>query len=82
MNLYFEFEDRKVTALVEWPKRDEPIVVHLTDARMIREFPTDLYFEVGAKNKVEFVEEDNDNKRLLELQNVLSKRLQEFVNKS
>lgn len=81
MILYFEFEDRKVTALVDWPKKDEPIVVHLRDAKMVRDFPTDLHFEVDARNKVGFILEDRDNKRLTELQNVLSRRLQEFVNK-
>ena len=82
MTLYFEFEDRKVMADVQWPKRDEPIVVQLTDPRMVREFPTDLYFEVGAKNRVEYVVEDRDNSRLIDLQNTISRRLQEFVNKS
>jgi hypothetical protein len=82
MILYFEFEDRKVTANVTWPKSDDPIVVNLTDRLMVREFPTDLYFEVGARNKVEFIIEDKDNDRLLDLQNVISRRLQEFVNKS
>jgi hypothetical protein len=82
MILYFEFEDRKVTANVTWPKDDDPIVVNLNDPIMVREFPTDLYFEVGAKNRVEFTIEDKDNERLLDLQNVISRRLQEFVNKS
>ena len=81
MTLYFEFEDRKVTANVVWPKNDDPIVVNLTDKQMIRDFPTDLYFEVGARNKVEFIIEDKDNERLVDLQNVISRRLQEFVNK-
>jgi hypothetical protein len=82
MTLYFEFEDRKVTANVTWPKDDDPIIVNLTDRQMVREFPTDLYFEVGAKNRVEFIIEDKDNERLIDLQNVISRRLQEFVNKS
>ena len=82
MTLYFEFEDRKVTANVTWSKSDDPIIVNLTDRQMVREFPTDLYFEVGAKNKVEFIIEDKDNERLIDLQNVISRRLQEFVNKT
>ena len=68
-------------ANVTWPKGDDPIVVNLTDRQMVREFPTDLYFEVGVKNKVEFIIEDKDNERLIDLQNVISRRLQEFVNK-
>jgi TonB family protein len=59
MILYFEFEDRKVTANVTWPKNDDPIVVNLTDKRMAREFPTDLYFEVGVANNVEFIIKTN-----------------------
>jgi hypothetical protein len=82
MTLYFEFEDRKVTANVTWPKNDDPIIVNLTDRQMVRDFPTDLYFEVGARNKVEFIIEDKNNDRLIDLQNVISRRLQEFVNKS
>ena len=81
MILYFEFEDRKVTANVIWPKKDDSIVVHLTDARMVREFPTDLHFEIEPRNKVGFIVEDKDNARLTDLQKVLSRRLQEFVNK-
>jgi hypothetical protein len=80
MILYFEFEDRKVNALVKWPTGDNPIEVNLTDPRMSKVFPTDLYFEIGPRNKVVYELEDKDNKRLAELQKVLSKRLQEFVN--
>lgn len=81
MILYFEFEDRKVTAIVTWPKDDEPIIVNLTDNHLVRQFPVDLYFEVGARNRVEYLIEDKDNDRLIDLQNVISRRLQEFVNK-
>ncbi|WP_207493233.1 hypothetical protein [Aridibaculum aurantiacum] len=81
MILYFEFEDRRVKANVDWPKSDEPIAVHLTDAAMVREFPTDLFFDVEAPRKVVFTIEDKDNERLIELQSVLARRLQEFVTK-
>jgi hypothetical protein len=82
MLLYFEFDQRRAKAEVTWPKQGGTIIVHLTDARMVKEFPADLYFEVDKKNKVVFTIESRDNKKLIELQNVLAKRLQEFVNKS
>jgi len=81
MILYFEFENRKVTADVSWPEKNEPIIVNLSDPRMIKEFPTDLYFEVGLRNNVEFIVEDRNNPRLIDLQKSISRRLQEFVNK-
>ncbi len=34
MILYFEFEDRRVKADVQWPKEDEPINVHVTDPQL------------------------------------------------
>jgi hypothetical protein len=79
MILYFEYDNRRVKANVDWPKDDEPISVHLTDAAMVREFPTDLFFDVEEGRKVVFVIEDKDNERLLELQSVIARRLQEFV---
>lgn len=82
MLLYFDFEDRRVKGEVTWPKLKEPIIVHITDARLLKQLPADLYFEVDARNKVVFTIESRDNKRLVELQNALAKRLQEFVNKS
>ncbi len=82
MLLYFEFEGRRVVADVEWPKGDDPIVVHLTDAKMVKEFPTDLNFEIKGSRKVSYILEDKDNKRLTELQDVIGRRLQEFVTKS
>lgn len=81
MLLYFEFEGRRVTADVAWPKGDDPIVVHLADPQMVREFPTDLNFEVKGSRKVSYILEDKDNKRLTELQDVIGRRLQEFVTK-
>jgi hypothetical protein len=82
MLLYFDFEDRRVKAEVNWPKQRGTIPVQITDPRLAREMPTDLFFEVGRGNKVVFTVENPDNKRLTELQNVIAKRLQEFVNKS
>ena len=82
MLLYFEFDDRRVKAEVNWPKRKDTIPVHITDPRLAREMPTDLFFEVDRTNKVVFTVENPDNKRLTELQRVIARRLQEFVNKS
>ncbi|MDB5193669.1 MAG: hypothetical protein JWQ96_3232 [Segetibacter sp.] len=82
MNLYFEFEERRVTAAVDWPEDRDTIVVHVTDAVIARDLPTDLFFEIERGNKVTFVIEDLDNKRLIDLQKVISRRLQEFANKS
>lgn len=81
MLLYFEFDEKRVQAHVDWPRDDEPIAVHLTDPKMIREFPTDLFFDVETGRKVMFTIEDKDNDRLLELQSVIARRLQEFVTK-
>lgn len=81
MILYFEFEDRRAKADVLWPKDDEPIAVHLTDPHLRKELPTDLLFEVGDSRKVVFTIESPDDKRLIELQTVIARRLQEFVNK-
>ena len=82
MNLYFEFEERRVTAAVDWPKDGHTITVHLNDARLTRELPTDLLFEIESNRKVAFEIEDQHNKRLIELQRVIARRLQEFANKS
>lgn len=81
MILYFEYDNRRVKANVDWPKNDEPIAVHLTDPQMIKEFPTDLFFEVATGRKVVFTIEDKDNNRLTELQSVIARRLQELVMK-
>jgi len=82
MLLYFEFEERRVKADVTWPKGKGSISVHVTDPDLARDLPTDLLFDVGANNKVHYTIEDRDNKRLIELQDVIARRLQEFVNKS
>lgn len=81
MLLYFEFEDKRRKADVEWPKNNGNIIVHVHDKEIAAHLPTDLYFEVENDNKVVFIIEDSSNKRLLELQRVLGRRLQELVNK-
>lgn len=81
MLLYFEFEEKRRKAELVWPKNEENMIVHLTDKELVKNFPADLYFEVDKRNKVVFTIEDTANKRLLELQNVLTRRLQELVNR-
>jgi len=79
MLLYFEYEEKRRKADVAWPKNDGNIVVHLADKDLAQDFPTDLYFEIERGNKVVFTPEDASNKRLLELQTIISRRLQELV---
>lgn len=81
MMLYFEFEEQRRKADVIWPKNKGSIIVHVTDKELAKDLPTDLYFEVDGRNKVVFTIEDAANKRLLELQNVITRRLQELVNR-
>jgi len=68
-----------MNAEVNWPKNAETIQVLLTDKRLIKDFPADLLFDKRG-NKITYTIENPDNKRLAELQRVLSKRLQEFAN--
>jgi hypothetical protein len=82
MTLYFEFEQRRVKAEVDWPKDKGAISVHLTDPELSAELAPDLLFDITAGNKVSYTIESRDDKRLIELQSVISRRLQEFVNKS
>jgi hypothetical protein len=79
MLLYFEFEEKRRKADVIWPKDKGDIVVHITDKELARDLPTDLYYEMEEGNKVVFTIEDIADKRLLELQNVLARRLQELA---
>jgi hypothetical protein len=81
MLLYFEFEDKRRRAEVTWPKADESIVAHILEKELVAEFPADLYYRFDDCNKVVFDVEDRDNERLLDLQNVIRRRLQEFANK-
>ncbi|MCW3111861.1 MAG: hypothetical protein JWR18_257 [Segetibacter sp.] len=80
MLLYFEFEDKRRKADVTWPRNGGNIIVHVTDRELAKDLPTDLYYEVRRGNKLEFTVEDSENERLLELQTVLGRRLQELVN--
>ncbi len=82
MLLYFEFEDKRRKADVTWPKSGETIIVHLNEQELISDFPSDLYFTIEENRKVEFEIEDSLNERLLDLQKVIRRRLQEFTNKS
>ncbi len=82
MILYFEFEERRVKAEVTWPKNGGTITVHITDTELANELPPDLLFDIKQGNKVAYTIEDTNDKRLVELQNVISRRLQELVNKS
>jgi hypothetical protein len=82
MILYFEFDDRRIKADVTWPRGRGPISVHITDARLTEEMPPDLLFDIATGNKVSYTIESPDDKRLIALQNVIGRRLQEFVNKS
>ncbi len=82
MLLYLEFEERRLKAEVTWPKNGGTITVHITDRELVNELPPDLLFDIEPGNKVAYTIEDSNDKRLIELQNVISRRLQELVNKS
>jgi uncharacterized protein (DUF779 family) len=82
MILYFEFDERTVNAEVQWSKDLRTISVHITDPRLNNEMPSDLLFDILKGNQISFIVENPDNKRLVHLQKVISRRLQEFVNKS
>lgn len=81
MLLYFEFEEKRRKADVMWPKNNGDIVVHVADKELAKELPTDLHYEIDEASKVAFIIEDPANKRLMELQTVLGRRLQELVNR-
>ena len=81
MLLYFEFEEKRRKADVTWPKNNDTIIVHVTDRELIKEMPSDLYFEIKGGSKITFVEEDPANKRLSQLQKMIGRRLQELQNK-
>jgi len=80
MTLYFEFEDRRRKAEVSWPSGKGSINVQLTDKELATKLPGDFIFDLNARHKVSYTVENPDNKRLVQLQNVISKRLQEFAN--
>ena len=81
MLLYFEFEEKRRKADVVWPKGNDNIIVHVTDRELTRNLPADLYYEIDGGNKVVFTIEDITDKRLIELQNTIGRRLQELVNR-
>ncbi len=80
MIIYYDFEGRRMNAEVDWPKNGGTIQVQLTDKRLIKDLPADLLFDISRINKITYTIENPANKRLTELQKVLSKRLQEFAN--
>ena len=80
MLVYFEFEDRRMNADVTWPKGDDGTVsVQVTDPRLSKELPTDLFYELVDGNRITFTIENPSNKRLTELQQVIFKRLDDMV---
>ena len=78
MLLYFEFEEKRRKADVVWPKGNGDIIVHITDKEITNDLPADLYYEIDNANKVVFTIEDIANKRLIELQNTIARKLQEI----
>ena len=80
MIVYFEFEGQRRKAEVQWPQKDGNIDVQLTDAELVKRLPADLIFDINIRNRISYTIENPDNKRLLQLQKVISKRLQEFAN--
>lgn len=80
MTLYFDFEERRRMAEVTWPQHSGSIHVELTDKELLQNLPPDLIFNINNRNKVSFVEESPDNKRLIQLQKAISRRLQELAN--
>ncbi len=80
MIIYYDFEGRRMNAEVDWPNHSGSIQVQLTDKRLLKDLPADLLFDINRINKITYTIENPANKRLTELQKVLSKRLQEFAN--
>ena len=80
MILYFEFEEQRRKAEVQWPRNAATINVEVTDYELAAKLPVDLIFDINKKNKVTYTIESPDNKRLNQLQKIICKRLQEFAN--
>lgn len=80
MTLYFDFEEQRRTAEVAWPETRGSIHVNVTDTELSKRFPSDLIFDINQRNKVTFIEESADNKKLVQLQKAIGKRLQELAN--
>lgn len=81
MTIYFDFEEQRRMAEVTWPENEGSIQVTLTDDELIKKLPADLIYDINGRRKVTFIEENPDNKRLIRLQKVIGRKLQEFVNK-
>ena len=79
MIFYYDFEGRRMNAEVSWTKNSDTISVLLTDKRLTKDLPADLIFDKRG-NRITYIIENPDNKRLAELQKVIGKRLQEFAN--
>lgn len=80
MILYFEFEDKKRKAEVQWPNEAGTVNVELTDYELTAKLPVDLIFDINKRNRVSYTAENPDNKRLNQLQKIICKRLQESAN--
>lgn len=80
MTLYFDFDERRRTAEVNWPKNGGSIHVTLSDKELVKKYPPDLIFDINSKNKISFTEENPDHKKLIQLQKAIGKRLQELAN--
>ncbi|WP_018612226.1 hypothetical protein [Segetibacter koreensis] len=80
MTIYFDFEEQRRTAEVTWPKNGGSIYVTVTDKELTQKLPPDLIFDINRKNKISFVEEDPHFKRLIQLQTIIKRRLQELAN--
>lgn len=78
MIVYFEFEDQRRKAEVIWPRDAASINVQLTDRELTAKLPGDFIFNINAKNRVSFTIENAENKRLIELQKIICRRLQEI----
>ncbi len=80
MTLYFDFEEQRRTANVMWPEDTGSIEVTLADQELIKKLPSDLIFDINTRNKISYIIENPDHKRLIQLQKIIGKRLQEFAN--
>lgn len=68
MTLYFEFEEQRRKAEVNWPHDKGSINVELTDPELAKKLPADLIFDINGRNRVSYTIENQDNKRLIQLQ--------------
>jgi len=80
MTLYFNFEEKRRIAEVTWPENAGSIHVTLTDKQLVKKLPSDFIFDIDRRNKISFTEEDPHHKRLIQLQTIIGRRLQELAN--